>query len=140
MDKAKGNRYMLLLGKFHIDTMRKFSLMTNQTLENISPEKWHIGYFRSRWTRCQATLSRLCFCEKRLDQMILGVPFNLVFYNIIRLFNFLYNPKEKILSTDFQKNYWYISLEFLDHNNTLEQHYFRARVTYTKTTKTDQFL
>lgn len=35
------------------------------------------------WTAYQATLSRQCFSQDKLDEMILEVPFNLVFYDSV---------------------------------------------------------
>ena len=53
----------------------------------ISPGKWWIPQYwtllRFSWTGCWAILSRPCFCQERLDQIIVEVPSNLVFYDSI---------------------------------------------------------
>ena len=36
---------------------------------------------RFSWTGCWAILSRLCFFQERLDQMMLEVPSKLIFYD-----------------------------------------------------------
>jgi len=55
----------------------------------ISPGKWwvpkHWTLLRFGWTGCWAILSRPCFCRERLDQMILELPSNLVFYDSMNL-------------------------------------------------------
>ncbi|NXC14986.1 SYIM protein, partial [Corythaeola cristata] len=79
MEKTRGNGYKLLLGRFRMDTKGKFfTVRTDRQWNNlprgvVASEHWTL---RFSWTGCWAILSRPCFCQKRLDQMILEIPSN----------------------------------------------------------------
>jgi len=73
MEKMRGNGYQLLLGRFRLDTRGQlFTMRTINHWNDLPREHWTL--LRFGWTRCWAILSRPCFCQERLDQMILEVP------------------------------------------------------------------
>ena len=77
MEKMRGNGYKLILGRFRLDTR---GMRTISPVGIISPGKWQIPQHwtlsRFSWTVCWAILSRLCFFQERLDQMILALVFH----------------------------------------------------------------
>lgn len=87
MEKTEwDNRYKLLLGRFQLDTSGKCFTMRKIFVIISSPGKWWISYctlLQSSCTGCWAILYRPCFCQERLDQVILEVPSNLVFYSSV---------------------------------------------------------
>ena len=88
MKKTMGNGYMLLLGTFHLETREQSA--TGESTTSLGRLFQHWTLLRFSWTGCWATLSRPCFCQERLDQMILEVPSNLVFYDSMKLINDLF--------------------------------------------------
>ncbi|KAK4812701.1 hypothetical protein QYF61_013726 [Mycteria americana] len=89
VEKTRSNGYKLLLGRFQLDTRGQFFTVRTTSHWNNLPRKWwipqHWTLLRFSWTGCWAILSRPCFCQERLDQMILEVPSNLVFYDSMTL-------------------------------------------------------
>ncbi|KAK4811726.1 hypothetical protein QYF61_005294 [Mycteria americana] len=82
MEKMRVNGYMLLLGRFRLDTRKIFHNENNQPWES-SPQGSggfpNIGHLRFGWTGCWAISSRWGFCQESLGQVILEVRCNLVF-------------------------------------------------------------
>lgn len=74
--KRRGNGYELLLGIFQIDTrgiffpMSTISLWNNLHREMVDSQT----LLRFSW----AFFSRSCFCQERLDQMMLEVPYSMM--------------------------------------------------------------
>ncbi|KAK4827475.1 hypothetical protein QYF61_018711, partial [Mycteria americana] len=78
MEKMRGNGHKSLLGRLPLDTRGQFFTMRTISHWNNLPRKWwihqHWTLLRFGWTGCWDILSRSCFCQERLDQMILEVP------------------------------------------------------------------
>lgn len=86
MEKIQGNG--LLLGRFQLDRNGKFHTMETISLWNNLPREMDsptLDTFRICWTLCWAILFRLCFCQERLDHMILYVPSNLLFCDSVKM-------------------------------------------------------
>lgn len=81
----KDNAYKLLLGRFSLDTRGKFfTITTISSVLELSPEKWCIPQHQA----LQGSSGQgaglpclVCFCQKRLDQFILEISSNLLFYD-----------------------------------------------------------
>lgn len=105
--KIMGNGYKLLMGGFQLDTRGK--RFTPRTISHwsISSGKWwipqHWTRIRSGWTGCWAILPTPCFCQERLDQLILEVPSNLGFYELLRAFFSIASPKIMKLKCIYRK-------------------------------------
>jgi len=80
-EKTRSNGYKLILGRFRLDRRGKsFTMRTISHWNNLPREVVDCPTL-DNWTGCWAILSRLCFCQERLGQMIFEVPSNLVFYD-----------------------------------------------------------
>lgn len=73
-EKGRGNGYTLFLGTFQLDTRGNISQWEQSAIGIIPPGKWwilqHQTHLRFSWAGCWIILSRPCFCQERLDQMI----------------------------------------------------------------------
>jgi len=108
MDKTRGNGYKLLLGHSARTQEEHFSQGEQSAIGILFPGKRWIPQtgtlLRFSWTGCWAVLSRPCFCQETLDQMILEFPSSLVFYDSMKAFptSILQKdtppPKKKLIS------------------------------------------
>lgn len=100
-----GNGYKVLQGRFWLYTKGKVFTWGQSAIRTVSSEKWWVPQcwtlLRLRWTDCWAILSSPCFCQERLEQMILEAPSN--WHSMI-----LWFQRTKIF-----KNFFYIYIQIM---------------------------
>jgi len=89
VEKMRGSGYKLHLGTFRLDRRGKFFTMRTTSHWNSLPREvvdcTMLVTFQIQLDRVLGCLSRLCFCQERLDQMNLEVSSNHVFYDAMTL-------------------------------------------------------